>query len=1055
MSKPQLVPSRKRSVERWESLAREMAQAHKEEPAAPKQRRQGRLTVLGSGIGSLGFQMLDVEAIRSADQVFYCVADPATQVWLKKLRPDAYDLYVFYEDTKPRYHTYVQMSEAMLHYVRQGQHVVGIYYGHPGVFVLSTHRSIAIARREGHIAQMKPGVSALDCLCADLGVDPSYPGMSTFEATDMLVRQRKIDPTLHVVLWQVGVVGEMGYRRRGFINDAFPVLIEYLQETYGPDHEVTHYIASRYPTIPPTIQRYKLSELHRSNVRSQITGISTFYIAPKDSVETNLEMAIRLGLAKPDSKVGSPKKTRAIDQYGVREKEAVEALADFHVPRDYQYQRVTRAAEFVIELSQNLKLQALYAFAPKVAVSTQYFPGLTPREIALLASRRDGHLQIACKGMTVTPSGNEQFVIAVLSKPSLAKSFFAVLKSNYNSSEGLNTVDQWISSQGYQATIENFSSAATSVSQSMLLPWSGVYTNSDESLVLTVIGDPVSITNSVVYANLSRIKKFSFSNGTLSWNASDGNPNNGIITFTMPPSTSSDFTRSLSGKYWAATDNEPSSNNLTASEADLGSGSPMQVWTGQYATQVTGDGKTWLQGPEITVCIPEPGSASSDPFLTVGSTTVNTGTYANNTYTWGTGNSLEFAVDPKTPTNKTISGTLSEYWSGGTNTTGATTPSYDQPYRGQYMGQALQSGTWSSSITLYWDGNVLTIGQTVIPGAIFSNGVLSWSTGSAGYTNGSLTFQIDASTNQPTFQGVTWEAGTQPTSPNLRGAFASLMLQSYSGNYPTTLGNAAGPALYIQGEPPPAVSAVFCGGNQISPTPPFINDRMQATVDSTTSFDITFSYDSTAQTRKFIGSLTQSGTPQNWSSAAATNDIRLWTGTYQTSVKQSDGTFAPDPVELEISSSTDGSSMTIKLSSGDSTVTIVNPAYNSSYSTLSWPDNSGTPENNAYSNAAIAFSTDAATNTKFFQGNFWGQGDSPPASGTNWKGQIPPTPPPVTPTGGGDKVAVIAVLAAIGGIGVLGTMGYLISRCVQARSLARMGYRTVELNENCMKCKQD
>lgn len=80
MSKPQLVPSRKRSVERWESLAREMAQAHKEEPAAPKQRRQGRLTVLGSGIGSLGFQMLDVEAIRSADQVFYCVADPATQV---------------------------------------------------------------------------------------------------------------------------------------------------------------------------------------------------------------------------------------------------------------------------------------------------------------------------------------------------------------------------------------------------------------------------------------------------------------------------------------------------------------------------------------------------------------------------------------------------------------------------------------------------------------------------------------------------------------------------------------------------------------------------------------------------------------------------------------------------------------------------------------------------------------------------------------------------------------------------------------------------------------
>ena len=53
-------------------------------------------------------------------------------------------------------------------------------------------------------------MSALDTLCADLGVDPAHPGLQTHEATDALVRQRALDTSLHVILWQVGVIGESG-----------------------------------------------------------------------------------------------------------------------------------------------------------------------------------------------------------------------------------------------------------------------------------------------------------------------------------------------------------------------------------------------------------------------------------------------------------------------------------------------------------------------------------------------------------------------------------------------------------------------------------------------------------------------------------------------------------------------------------------------------------------------------------------------------------------------------------------------------------------------------
>jgi hypothetical protein len=156
-------------------------------PAQP-----GELVIIGSGIDSIGFSLGDEALIANADKVLYCVADPATVVWLRQLRPDALDLYVLYADDKVRYTTYMEMAEAQLYWVRQGLRVVVIFYGHPGIFVLSTHRAIQIARREGHRAVMRAGVSALDTLCADLGVDPSHPGLQTHEATDCLIRRRRI-----------------------------------------------------------------------------------------------------------------------------------------------------------------------------------------------------------------------------------------------------------------------------------------------------------------------------------------------------------------------------------------------------------------------------------------------------------------------------------------------------------------------------------------------------------------------------------------------------------------------------------------------------------------------------------------------------------------------------------------------------------------------------------------------------------------------------------------------------------------------------------------------
>src|SRR6266550_2938645 len=60
---------------------------------------------------------------------------------------------------------------------------------------------------------MLPAVSALDCLVADLGIDPATTGLQSYEATDFIVHRRRPDTAATLVLWQIGVVGELGYAR--------------------------------------------------------------------------------------------------------------------------------------------------------------------------------------------------------------------------------------------------------------------------------------------------------------------------------------------------------------------------------------------------------------------------------------------------------------------------------------------------------------------------------------------------------------------------------------------------------------------------------------------------------------------------------------------------------------------------------------------------------------------------------------------------------------------------------------------------------------------------
>ncbi|MFJ7906666.1 SAM-dependent methyltransferase [Kitasatospora sp. NPDC096204] len=267
---------------------------------APKTR--GSLTVVGTGIGIAGQVTIEARAhMEQADKLLFLVADVATGYWLTKLNSTAESLQSFYGEGKDRLVTYTEMIERILSCVREGGRVCVAFYGHPGVFVHPAHEAVRIAREEGYDARMLPGISAEDCLFADLGLDPGKLGCQSYESTDFLVHHRRFDPNVPLILWQIAVIGEIGYRTdQAFSRAGVEVLVDALLEDYSPDHEVVVYEAAQFPICEPVMKRVPLAKLPDAPV----TGISTLYVPPAAKTPMDEGMLERLGLRAATSTKG-------------------------------------------------------------------------------------------------------------------------------------------------------------------------------------------------------------------------------------------------------------------------------------------------------------------------------------------------------------------------------------------------------------------------------------------------------------------------------------------------------------------------------------------------------------------------------------------------------------------------------------------------------------------------------------------------------------------------------------------------------------------------------
>lgn len=261
----------------------------------------GSLIVVGTGFHVAGQVTAEtLTCLEKADKLFHLILEPATRHWLESVNPTAESLDGCYVEGRPRSEAYAAMVERLLAPVRRGLRVCAAFYGHPGVFVDPSHAAIRRARAEGFPARMLPGISAEDCLFADLGVDPGKHGCQSFEATDFLLRRRRFDPASSLVLWQVGAIGLLTASRQGKSDAArekrrragLAVLADVLREHYPAGHEAILYEASPLPLCPPEVRPVALAGLAAASVRFT----STLYVPPGRKAPVDPAMRRRLGL---------------------------------------------------------------------------------------------------------------------------------------------------------------------------------------------------------------------------------------------------------------------------------------------------------------------------------------------------------------------------------------------------------------------------------------------------------------------------------------------------------------------------------------------------------------------------------------------------------------------------------------------------------------------------------------------------------------------------------------------------------------------------------------
>lgn len=235
------------------------------------------LVIAGLGIKLASHITHEVKlAITDAQKVFYISFNTLMDEYIKKLNPNSESLNYLYDEMPNRLATYIAMKDKVVAAVIQDkQKVCFVFYGHPCIFAMSGRLATQELRAQGHTVAILPGISALDCIFADLLIDSNI-GYACFEATELVMHQRIIDTSMYIILWQPAMFDNFSTIEscsNAQKQISLQKLVAYLLKFHQKDHMVTIYCAAMYPGQSFSATEVALSQLNWSMLSLECTLI--------------------------------------------------------------------------------------------------------------------------------------------------------------------------------------------------------------------------------------------------------------------------------------------------------------------------------------------------------------------------------------------------------------------------------------------------------------------------------------------------------------------------------------------------------------------------------------------------------------------------------------------------------------------------------------------------------------------------------------------------------------------------------------------------------------
>lgn len=202
--------------------------------------REPNIILLGHGVTDT--LQLTVEAQRVLARVgkLYAIyLPPNLKQYLKSLRVECVDLSDRFARGRAFSDAYLDVADFILRRTAEERPVVLLSQGNP-LFLNSLNRFLIMQARQRKLSvKVYPGVSQLDALVCDLGLDVGTFGLQLFDATRLVSRKQQINPSVPLLLLQPAGFAAVKVGSQERDPKDYQPLIGYLAQFYPAEQPVT------------------------------------------------------------------------------------------------------------------------------------------------------------------------------------------------------------------------------------------------------------------------------------------------------------------------------------------------------------------------------------------------------------------------------------------------------------------------------------------------------------------------------------------------------------------------------------------------------------------------------------------------------------------------------------------------------------------------------------------------------------------------------------------------------------------------------------------------